>query len=52
LAGEASGHDCTIMSSGVSGSQSSIVRWRASRNLLASEVCRIGKVVALKVHLP
>src|SRR3569623_961378 len=47
LTGEASGQDCTIMSSAVKGLQSSIVRARTLRNLSATLDCKLTDVVVL-----
>src|SRR6266571_2957491 len=49
--GEHSGDDCTIMSSGVSGSHKASVRLRAVRNRSAVWSCRFGEAVALIVSI-
>ena len=47
FAGEASGHDYTIMSSGVNGSTSSSVRRRALLNRSAKSTAAVVKVIVL-----
>src|SRR5665811_1013396 len=51
FAGEHSGDDCTIMSSGVSGSHKACVRFRVARNRSAIWGCRFGEAVALIVTI-
>src|SRR6266568_1829484 len=46
FAGEHSGDDCTIMSSGVSGLHKSSVRRRVVRNRSAISTCKFGEAVA------